>query len=137
MKTSILRTLISIGFSATLCSVSLQAQDQIRATIPFNFQVGSQTFAAGEYSVAPIAPTTLLIRNVNTHAAQLVPTNGGQRSSTPGHPTLTFNHYGDAYFLAKIGADNRGWEVPPSKAEKEHAAAIRVQSPVVVAASVK
>ena len=137
MNTSILRTVISIGFSAALCSVSLQAQDRIHATIPFDFQVGSQTFAAGEYYVAPVAPTTLLIRNVNTHAAQLVSTVGGDRSSTPGGPVLTFNRYGETYFLAKIGADARGWEVPPSKAEKEHAAAIRVHSPVVVAASVK
>ena len=37
--------------------------DVLKVKVPFNFTVGTQTFPAGEYSLKPLLPHTMLLRN--------------------------------------------------------------------------
>ena len=121
MKASILRTLITVAISAVLSSVGLQAQDRIRVTIPFDFNVGSTLFPAGEYSVTPVMPGSpiLEIQRSDGNSAVLAQTFNGSGSPVPGLPRLTFNRYGDHYFLSKVAGDGHGWELPKSPVERE------------------
>ena len=68
MKTSVLRTLAPLIFSAALGPVSLMAHAPIHMTIPFDFTVGSKSLPAGEYHLKEQAPHVLAIQSVDGHA---------------------------------------------------------------------
>ena len=135
MNTSTLRTFAKLSLAAALGSISLLAQVPVRATIPFDFTVGSKTFAAGEYSVRPAAPMVLLIQSADGHASMLVATNPGEGTKIPGNTEFTFNKYDDRYFLSKVSADSDGWALPKSAIEKELIAKRAAPQPLAVVAS--
>ena len=62
MKTSILRTLATLSLSAVLGPVSLMAQLPILVKVPFEFSVGSKSFAAGEYRIGEQTHHVLAVR---------------------------------------------------------------------------
>jgi hypothetical protein len=95
------------------------AQSSIHANIPFDFNVGTKTFAAGEYRVQHVAPLVLAIVNPNGSTAMMVQANNAYSTTVPGTALLTFNHYGDRYFLSQVSQDGRGWELSKSAVEKE------------------
>ena len=134
MKTSILRTLAALSLSAALGPVSLQAQTRgpIHVTVPFDFTAGSKSLAAGEYRVTEQAPHVLAIRSVNGRSAMVIMTNTAQANNTPGMAKLTFNQYGDRYFLSQVSKGDLGWELPKSPVEKELIAKRTSPKPAVV-----
>jgi hypothetical protein len=134
MKTSILRILATLSLSAALGPVSLRAQGPIHITVPFDFTVGSKSLAAGEYEARQITPMVLAIRSVDGQASAVIMTNAAQPSAVPGKATLTFNKYGDRYFLSQVSDYGHGWELPKSSAEKELIAKRASPRPVTVAA---
>lgn len=120
MNTSILRTLLTLSLSA-IGSVSLLAQGPIHATVPFDFTVGSKSFAAGEYTVQEVAPSVLSIRSADANSVALtIASNGGPNKA--GTTTLTFDRVGERYFLSGVSGANRGWELPKPAADKKLAA---------------
>lgn len=137
MNTSILRTLAKLSLSAALGSISLLAQDPLRATVPFDFTVGSKSFAAGEYSLRQIAHMVLQIRSADGgHANFMIGTQPGEPTRIPGAAKLVFNRYGDRYFLSEVSANSGGWQVPKSVDEKELIAKSAGPKPLTVVASV-
>jgi hypothetical protein len=134
MKASILRALATLGLSAALGPVSLMAQtNTILARIPFDFTVGSKSFAAGEYSVTEQAPRVLAIRSADGRSAMVAMAHDFLPNAKPGEAKLTFNKYGDRYFLSQVSHSGRGWELPKSPVEKELIAKEASSNPVVVA----
>src|SRR6266852_205254 len=108
MKASIVRTLATLSLTAALGPVSLQAQGPIHVTVPFDFTVGSKSLAAGEYSVRQQAPHVLAIQSVDGHSAMMIMTNPAEPNAARGVAKLTFNKYGDRYFLSHVSDSDRG-----------------------------
>jgi hypothetical protein len=119
MNTPILSSLVMLTVSAVSGPVRLMAQEPIHVTIPFNFSVGSKPFAAGEYRVRELSPSTLAIQSEDGRAQMLILTKTGAQHNTSGHAKVAFHRYGDRYFLSQVSERDKGWELTTSAAEKE------------------
>ena len=135
MKTSIVRTLITLSVSAAIGPLSLLAQGPIQFTAPFDFTVGNKNFASGEYRVAAVAPQVLAIRSLDGRSTQVVIAQASQAKGKQSNAVLTFNRYGDRYFLSRLSDPNHQWELPKSRVEKELIAKRASPAPVAVASS--
>jgi len=129
MKTSILRTLATLSLSAALGPVSLMAQGPIHITIPFDFTVGSKSLPAGEYRIGEQPRHVLAIRSVDNRSVMMIMTHSAEPTAKPGEASLTFNRYGDRYFLSQVSSSDLGWELPKSPVEKELAAKVALPQP--------
>jgi hypothetical protein len=121
MKASILSSLVMLGLSSAFGPAPLNAQNMepIHFTIPFNFNVGSTAFRAGEYEVRKLSAWALSIQNSDGRASQIVLTQSGKPGTESGIANLLFHRYGDHYFLSRLSETGKGWELPPTAAEKE------------------
>src|SRR5580704_1883747 len=138
MKSSIVRTLVTLTLGAILSPLALLAQEQFNVTIPFAFTVGARSFAAGDYSVHQLNDGHVLqIRNQKDGVNIMTTVMRGEESKMAGKPVLTFKQYGDRYFLAAVSSANQGWRLFQSKAEKELIATAKTSEPVVIAAASK
>ena len=137
MKTSIVRTLITLSVSAAIGPLSLLAQGPIQFTAPFDFTVGTKTFASGEYrlEVGALAPQVLAIRSRDGRSSQMVIAQASQAKGKQSNAVVRFNRYGDRYFLSRLSDTNHGWELPKSRVEKELIAKRASPAPVTVASS--
>jgi hypothetical protein len=120
MKTQQVKMFLALGAVSTI-GIGLHAQTyELKANIPFAFQVNNQAFAPGKYEV----------RRGNEAVPSLMPVATGHRSFVIGanpslsgkaDPRLVFHCYGgDKCFLAEIWpTSGAGCSVPKSKAEKE------------------
>jgi hypothetical protein len=111
---------------ALLVGLVLSAQAQIntqyRAYIPFEFNVGSETFPAGDYIIGATNPTTgwsaLTIRKKTGGEANFVNIIPKQENERSMISKLLFYRYGDRYFLAEITTPTLRGEFRKSKDEK-------------------
>ncbi len=97
--------------------------DVLKVKVPFNFGVGTQTFPAGEYSLKPLLPHTMSLRNQAGQVLTSIGTNSVESTEVQRSVKLVFNGYDGHYFLAQIWkeGDNIGRELPKSPAEIEMA----------------
>ena len=130
MNSSIVRTLVTFGLSAA----ALMAQGPLKATIPFDFNVGSKSFAAGVYTVHQVNGHLLKIQNINGETGILEMVQPADPPSKRGTCLLTFNRYGSSYFLAKVSEDTKAWNFHRSRAEKEMLARVSQPKAEIVAA---
>jgi hypothetical protein len=95
----------------------------IKVKIPFSFTVGTQTFPAGEYSLNPLFPHTVQLRNQSGRVLTSIPTNSVESTEIPRSVKLVFNGYSGQYFLAQIwkAGDSIGRELIKSSTEIEMA----------------
>src|SRR5437016_4861372 len=73
--------------------------DVLKVKIPFSFNVGTQTFSPGEYSLKPLLPHTMLLRNEAGEVLTNIGTNSIESSEVPKSTRLIFKGYGGQYFL--------------------------------------
>ena len=118
MKSSVLRTLVTLGLSA-FSSVALLAQDRMCATIPFDFTIGAKSLAAGKYCVKQAHESIVHIENVDNRSGIFAMTLNAEPNKRPGNATLTFHRYGNTYFLARMADGTSGRQFFTSVAEKE------------------
>jgi hypothetical protein len=108
-----------LAFSMAMELSSASAQSKAKATIPFNFQVGSASLPAGSYVIEYIGERQIWFHNQDSHqaAAALAMTTSGD-SEAPAK--LVFNRYGSRYFLNKTVAAGGEDEMTfvPSRLEK-------------------
>jgi hypothetical protein len=108
MKKRIHISLITLGLFVALAVVPVHAQfqDSVRVSIPFAFIVGEKTMPAGDYTLEPANNnglyTRLLIRSRDGHTAMIISTGVVQAKEFQEEAKLTFNHYGDQYFLSQV-----------------------------------
>lgn len=128
MKKQFISLIMAIGSLVLFSAVSANAQTQgkITAHIPFDFYIQNQKFEAGDYVVESVNlhsnQTSLAIRQKNGNAKTLVTmlpkivNNNGRETQT----VLSFNRYGDNYFLSEIRnpLENFGAQMPKSNKEK-------------------
>ena len=106
------------------------AQNRVQATIPFNFTVDDRLMPAGTYVIAHTGPGMVSIscwkgKDIVTAFALVMRGDEARKKANK----LTFDKYGDQYFLSGI---NNAWgkgavKVSMSKAEKR----IRLQNRLV------
>lgn len=97
--------------------------DVLKVKVPFKFSVGTQTFPAGEYSLKPMLPHTMSLRNQAGQVLTSIGTNSVESTEVQRSVKLVFNGYDGHYFLAQIWkeGDNIGRELTKSPAEIEMA----------------
>jgi len=97
--------------------------DVIKVEIPFQFSVGAKTFSAGEYSLKPLLPGTVLLRDQAGQVLTSIGTNSIESLQAPRTVKLVFNGYAGQYFLTQIwkAGDSTGREVIKSPTEVEMA----------------
>jgi hypothetical protein len=112
-----------------------QTKGDVVAVIPFPFVVEGHTLLAGRYIVSPVNENTLRIHE-SMGPGMFVPTNAAQRSESDNSSKLVFHRYEGTYFLSQvwITGNERGREVPRSRAEREMAAKTMQKGNTVVAA---
>ena len=93
----------------------------LKATIPFDFSIGKQSFSAGEYSLKPSVQHTMLLRNDRGQVLTSIATNSVESSGAALSTKLVFNGYSGRYFLAQVWQEgnNRGQQVIKSPVEIE------------------
>ena len=112
---------LAVGFFAALACSSLQAQTELQAKIPFEFQMGARTFAAGDYKFQYSAGLLTVYQkdsHQTTAMALMLPVS---RAKPPETGLIEFRRYGDDYFLSKIWTpwSPDGGALPKTSREKE------------------
>ncbi len=82
-----------------------QAQERVRATVPFDFIVGDTFLPAGDYVVDILSDSVAEISSVDAryHALALTIADGPREDEAT--PQLTFTPFGGQYFLATVTGD--------------------------------
>ncbi|MBV8843189.1 MAG: hypothetical protein JO307_10305 [Bryobacterales bacterium] len=134
------KSLLAIFAVTALTGSSLFGQDELRVTIPFDFNAGQHALAAGDYTVRmSYAAGTIQVRTADArHAVQLL---AHAASPSRGSDTarLVFHKYGDRYFLSQVfqSGNNPGQELPRSHEEQEQIAARHAVKTITIAAMVR
>ena len=137
MKTATLRALALLSLTATLSPFGLKAQGPTHFNLPFSFTAGAKNFDPGGYYVEEVKPHVLLVRSDRTNASTFLMGTAIEPGKASGMVTLTFNRYGDQYFLSKVADHNRGSKMAPSKGEKRLMAGQLVVQPATILADAR
>jgi hypothetical protein len=91
-----------------------------KADIPFAFQVGSTIMPAGTYTFSRDGGNIMLLNGSKPHSQALSLVRAETGLKAPKVGTITFNKYGDRYFLHKVSTSDSAtaYECPTSKQEK-------------------
>jgi hypothetical protein len=119
MNTKTIRTLALLSVTATFLPFGLMAQGPAHFNLPFGFTVGTKYLEPGSYSVSEVTPHVLQIRSDTGKASTFVIGAPAEPGKLPGKMTMTFQRYGEQYFLSNVADSNHGWRVPKSAGEKE------------------
>jgi hypothetical protein len=107
MRSAILKSAMA-GAVLLVASGTARASDILEVNVPFSFQIGSELFPAGHYTVQEDSlsgPSVLLIRGMHTRQAAFVLTETAAGQG-PGKPALEFAHRENQYQLTGV------WEAP-------------------------
>jgi hypothetical protein len=112
MKKKLYSTFARLSLVLVLGAASVQAQSRgkLEVSIPFQFQIGSQTFAAGDYSVKRPTQNSILVRSTDgkrsgiAQAPRALQAEAGEQAT---QEKLVFHQYGNQYFLSQVWM-NRG-----------------------------
>lgn len=123
-------TIMILGIATVTAEAQVFGSKQVRARIPFAFNVGKTTLPAGEYTFTVLNPTSdrkvLQILSKDRRLSALIHTNETS-SHNADDAKLVFNRYGDTYFFAqaRMAGDSTTWAALKTSAEreKEHAIA--------------
>lgn len=114
--------LVAIAFAAAVVSANAQSPKLVIADIPFDFVVGDQTLAAGEYRMAPSSSfgNGLTIKSADTSNSVMRLTNSIEPRRNRTDARLVFHRYNNRYFLAEVwsGGDNVGRKLTRSRHER-------------------
>lgn len=117
---SLLIAMTGIGFA--------QVPAAIRVDIPFDFTVGNKPFPAGKYLVKRLSGVdTMIIHSADNANSIPFLVHGGETVKGDAPCQLSFNRYGEQYFLSQIwdGSDTTGKKLLKSKSERETATRMR------------
>lgn len=140
MKQHIVKAFSMLAVAAALSAAAVYAQTCLRtleARIPFDFVVGNQTLAAGDYTVkGGDGAGSIMIKSTEQGSASFALADSVVARKTPAEGRLVFNKYGDRYFLATVWepGNDIGRSLRMSKREKEMASRVVKDGAVVVAA---
>jgi hypothetical protein len=116
--------MLSLLVSLAVTSVSAQSSAHfMRIRIPFEFAIGNQTLAPGDYIIKRSVsdkPEMLLIRSVEGDSGGYVVTTNVQSKTRQSESKLVFHQYKDKYFLSQVwtAGDSAGRQLPQSGRER-------------------
>jgi len=135
------RSVLTATLLAALASLSLPAQSvKLQATIPFDFHIGKAFMPAGDYLVTHNSGFLLLRGQYNHPKSAAVIVAGATKAAQTNASWLTFNRYGDDYFLAAVSQEGSGLVLHKTKYEHvksrilTETAAARAPNTITVAA---
>lgn len=126
MKKKIYSTFAMLSLSLLMAVISVQAQSSARleVNIPFEFQIGSRTLPAGEYSVKRLTQNSVLVRSRDGQLSAIAQTPGTITANENGkQEKLVFNQYGKQYFLSQVWMARSGDGRALSESDAERQAA--------------
>ena len=113
--------MVTLALAAASAAVANGQGRVLKAQVPFEFVVGEQTLAAGEYDVRAIDQSrdAIAITNAGGDAAVRLST-PAQRSGMSNAAKLVFHRYRSTYFLSEIwmAGESTGRELARSKQER-------------------
>ena len=120
MKNLVARTLASLLLGVLSLGYTAHAQRierVIDVNIPFEFNVGNQSFSAGHYSLVSLSPSLLELRDADGHTLTTVLTNSVQTLNTTAAPKLQFHNQDGRYVLGQVwqADDSIGQQLPPTR----------------------
>lgn len=117
------RFAFAFALFTAIAGSALQGQTiYFRANIPFDFRMGEKLMPAGVYTIQHSGASPVLsLQSTGTNHAALALTIPSLRSAVPNTGQLTFNRYGDTYFLSKIwtAGSRAGLQLPKTSSEKK------------------
>ena len=121
-----LGTFFGLLFAFSTVPGHAQNQPKIKATIPFNFVVGSKELKAGEYVVQQFGSPgsqSLQFRGQDGDVEQTALTVPIETNKIGNRERLVFHRYGDQYFLSQVwfAGDEDGHEFIAGAQEKKAA----------------
>ncbi len=117
------KMIMGLFVMVTVSMAHAQSGDVLKVKVAFNFRVGTQTFPAGEYSLKPLLPHAMSVRNQAGQVLTSIGTHSVESGEAQRTSKLVFNGYDGQYFLTQIweAGDDIGRELPKSPAEIEMA----------------
>jgi hypothetical protein len=120
MSQHIIRSVVAVALLTVFAAGSASAQSSGTFAVPFEFQAGRHTLAAGTYTVREISPRLMQVRSddgrTNVVVEAPLAARAAKRNATA---KLTFRRYGDHYFLAQVWTSpDAGRELYVSDAER-------------------
>ena len=118
-------TVITLGLILSISAVLVQAGSVNASKITlfevnFDFQIGNTKFPKGKYRLSERTQTVLYLENLsNGRIKVLLGSPASRNSSNKDERRLTFNRYGDTYFLREAVSSSITGRLKLSKAEKE------------------
>ena len=129
MRRQIFSLVTTLSFVVGLTAICFgQIPGAIQVDIPFDFHVDNKQLPAGKYTIHRLSGQgTMIIQSAAAGSSAAFMVNGGDRVIGEAPTQVSFNRYGDQYFLSQIwdGSDNTGKKLGKSKAERETAARMR------------
>lgn len=125
----------SVIASLAMLAQAVAQTGTIRVSVPFNFNVGSQIFLAGDY-LASIEGGLLAVKALDgSKSARAMTIYTGGNPNKQVNPGVVFHRYGGRYFLSQvwIAEVNVGHQLFASAEEIEYARATK-QETVMLAA---
>lgn len=131
------RVLVSAAFALfVLLTPAIAQSSGFSVDVPFEFGVGKQTLAAGQYRVSVVKQGMIQVRRIDGAGTATVITAiaGGGPSQDLRH-RLIFHNYSNHYFLSQVWIDDvdPGHELFASAAELEYARAGHQGQTILVA----
>jgi hypothetical protein len=110
---------VALVLMATVWSIAFAAPNSVRVNIPFAFHAGDATLPAGEYMINYFLSSNLILRNMEGVDTVFVPMICASRLRNVPQYSVSFNRYGDQYFLAAM--DNGDFKVtfPKNKLQRK------------------
>lgn len=112
-----------LGLVACAAMSGAYAQNVMSVDVPFAFEAGGKTVPSGKYQVSVNYRNNLVtLMNHDQKAGTMLLGNGGENGRS-GEYYLTFNRYGETYFLSRICvAGHQGIDVRKGRTEREYIA---------------
>lgn len=118
---TMLAVVAALSLATAVMSADAQVSTKLVANIPFEFVVGSNEMAAGQYDIDRLTSGgfVIRIRDAKGNAATRL-TSPIVRTTAPQKGKLVFHRYGNSYFLAEVwrAGDNNGRQLVKSSLEK-------------------
>ena len=123
--------MMSLFIALAITSVQAESRGKLEVNIPFDFNVGSKTLPAGEYSVKRLTQNSMLVVSADGKQSAIVQTLANAQQGVNekrAAERLVFRQYGNQYFLAQVWMvrDGEGRALNKSDAERKAADTLKL-----------
>jgi len=120
----VLASLSVLGLAVVLAAPIAAQSITVKASVPFEFTVGTRALPAGDYTVDTMSSSGILVvrsESGGSDASALTLSISGAKAGARSQILLVFHRYGDRYFLSQVwdGTKAAGRTIPISRPERE------------------